>query len=234
MEALNQNHIIDPLSLYNNQNLNENLISNEESKIVDDWNSKQSSNLPHDFFDLPNNTNNLPKLELDLKFSTPASSKLKGRLTSARKSTYIRRSVNFQLKEKQSINPFIEFKEHDDYRFYLRSNTQVLYSSLEIDSKHIDLINQKPNIKLNEERWNKLIQNSNEAEWISNSLNFVSNKLKNHKEKHKQIQILRVNNQENRVDNVNNDKKNKSIFGLKYEGVEVKTYLRGNLNQYFY
>ena len=159
---------------------------------------------------------------------------MRQRLTSIRKSTYVRRSVKRQLKEKVSINPFVEFKDFDDYRYFLRGSTQVLFSSREIDSKHIDLISQAPNITLNEGP--PILQNPMQVEWSSmeSCFGFISNSLKNQKEWNNQNQILRVKNKDEKHDNNEKDKRPR-LFGIeKYEGVNMKTYLRGTLNYIYY
>lgn len=63
---------------------------------------------------------------------------------------------------------------------------------------------------------------------------FISNSLKNQKEWNNQNQILRVKNKEEKHDNNEKDKRPR-LFGIeKYEGVNMKTYLRGTLNYIYY
>lgn len=51
----------------------------------------------------------------------------------------MRRSVDQRLRESRPANPFESCKDIDDFRFHLRSDTQVLFSLADIDSKHIDI-----------------------------------------------------------------------------------------------
>jgi hypothetical protein len=150
-----------------------------------------------------------------------------------RRSTYVTRSVDMKLRKSRLDNPIESFNNNEEFRYYLRSDSQVLFSLLDIDSKNLEFPNHDQPITENlasdydYDYGNEIeIDSKPKLEWFKECSKFIRHKLKNHKEKRKHRQILRIDNKEN---NDNNSKNPRNTFDFReYTGVAFKNYLRGN------
>lgn len=189
--------------------------------VIETWSYRDKHD--HESLDTLGRNHDSPELEFEPDFSTPTVDRSKSRFTSSRKSAYVRSSVYNKFKENTVVNPFTQFRDIDDYRFQLRGDTQVLFSSLDIDSKHLDLAHgPRRTVEIIEKPadYSKIC-----AKTLSAGLKFMSQKYKSQKESRKQQQILSISQNENR----NSDEQNNRIANRRdtYDGVNVKNYLRG-------
>lgn len=216
---------IDNPMLWDEQNskLNE---EDDIDTILKNWDHRDSDNTHKD------NIKGLEKSEENIiddfepEFMTPRRREV--RESPIRRSTYVKRSIDMRLSESRWNNPIESFKNNEDFRYYLRSDTQVLFSLLDIDSKNLELIDNDKWIDENvDSDYDSEADNKLKLELFKDWSRFIRHKLKNHKEKRKHRQLLRINNKENDETN-STSKKSKNPFDFQeYTGVNFKNYLRG-------
>lgn len=203
----------------------------EIDRIMDSWQERDQIESKENQLSTPRQLGTTREVDFD-DFMTPNRSPGYGRDTTPRRSAYVRRSVHNRNTHSQAGNPFERYEDDQDFRYNLRGDTQVLFSLLDIDSKHIELFHKGArNITIEEEHKKTETVNAPkfELESISECCKFISHKYKNHKEKRKQNQILRLVNKENSGDNESTRHKwdQLGFMNREYPGVTTKNYLKG-------
>lgn len=203
----------------------------EIDKIMGAWQERDQIEIKDNPQTTPRQFGITHEIDFD-DFMTPSRSPGPGRDTTPRRSAYLRRSVHHRNTHSQTMNPFEKYDDEEDFRYNLRADTQVLFSLLDIDSKHIELFHKggkhvpiENETRKSEAEYTPKI----EVESVSECCKFISLKYKNHKAKRKQNQILRLVNKENTRDNDAGTHKWDQLgyMDLDYPGVNTKTYLKG-------
>lgn len=194
--------------------------------ILKNWEDRDMNNAnKHNIKGLEKSEENILD-DFEPDFITPR--RLGVRDSPIRRSTYVRRSIDMRLRESRWSNPIESFQNNEDFRYYLRSDTQVLFSLLDIDSKNLELTDKDQLIEENvESDYDSEAGDKLKLELFKDWSKFIRHKLKNHKEKRKHRQLLRINNKENDEASSNPKKANNPFDFQEYTGVNFKNYLRG-------
>ena len=155
----------------------------ELNNIIESWNIRDTQNSTKSIYDTPTLKPTPDQIsDVEDGFSTPKQKNRTSLITPSRKSAYVRRSVDRRNKETSHHDPFVENKDSEDFRFDLRADTQVLYSLLDIDSKHIDLGQKHAEGLVNETQLNSELEipqaTKFEISEISECLRFITHKYK--------------------------------------------------------
>jgi len=194
----------------------------QEENIIETRNTSDFKNIEE--------TPQKPKEEI--KISQDSNNNFDSKIFLRKKSANIivRKSLDLRSWESRCSNPFKNFKNLEDFKYYIRGDSQILFSICNIDSNHLDEFwNHKLSLKKYSNSESDIENESDNWEFqiedLSNCMKFIKNTFTKYKQKRRHRMILRVNNQENE------DQENNNIFPVnnnkEYEGVQIKNYLRG-------
>lgn len=171
-----------------------------------------------------------PKEEYKLNDNSNLDLPVEGHNRKCSQSNYDVKSLNFRSEQSRCQNPFQNFQNIEDFKYYIRGDSQILFSIWDIDSKNLDIFsiqkieeNKSPNSNSNSDFENENDNCEFQIEDWDNWLKFIKNTFKKYKKKRKHRMILRVNNIEEGV----GETRRKYDRNWEFKGVNIKNYLRG-------